>query len=190
MRHRTSSLLLIAAITAANAGAARAFLGPISIFSDTGGTNCLVTDHQPGMISLYIVQRYSSGAVASQFRVETSDGFTGVYVSHSVAPGFLDLGSPPDDYSVSYSGCVTGDFLVATLIYQGFGTSAACSHIEIRPAPTSPVPGEIAIVDCSSNLVAGTTFGPAVVNYQGECLVWCIGAVESSTWGKIKAMYR
>ncbi len=161
----------------------------LNIFSDAQGTNCLVSDIQPGIITVYVFHS-TIGATASQFRIATDAGFTGSYISHQVASPFLEMGTPPVDYSVAYCCfCYTGSFLVATISYLGLGTSAPCSHISIEPAPTSPIPGEVAVIDCDFELAVPNTSGPAVVNYT-NCAAWCIGATESSTWGRIKALYR
>lgn len=190
MERLKAGFLIVAAVVAASAGAVRAFPGSINIFADPGGGSCLVSDLEPGPIALYLIVWGSSGTTASQFRLATDGGFTGVYVSQAPAPGFLALGEPPVDYAVAYGGCMTGSFLIATVTYFGFGTSSDCSHIEIRAAPTSPLPGEIAAVTCDNQLVATSSHGPAVVNYRHGCPAWCIGATEPSTWGRIKALYR
>jgi len=161
----------------------------LNIFSDGQGTNCLVSDTQPGTITVYVFHN-TNGATASQFRIATDAGFTGTYISHQVASPFLDLGIPPDDYSVAYCCfCYAGSFLVTTISYLSLGTSAPCSHMSIEPAPTSPIPGEVAVIDCDFELSVGTTSGPAVVNYM-NCPAWCISATEPSNWGRIKALYR
>ena len=164
-------------------------LNVLNIFSDPQGTNCLITDAQPGIIAIYVFHN-TNEAIASQFRIATDAGFTGTYISHQVAPTFLDLGTPPVDYSVSYASCAIGSFLVTTVVYFGVGTSAPCSQISIAPAPTSPIPGQVAVVQCVLDVVVGHSNGPAVVNYTGACFGWCIGATEPSSWGRIKALYR
>ena len=164
-------------------------LNVLNIFSDVQGTDCLVSDTHPGTITIYVFH-HTNGATASQFRIATDAGFTGTYISHQVAPPFLDLGTPPDDYAVSYCCfCYVGSFLVTTINYLGFGTSAPCSHMSIEPAPTSPIPGEVAIVNCDFDVSIGHTSGPAVVNFS-SCPAWCINATEPSSWGAIKALYR
>lgn len=166
------------------------FADTLDIFSDSQGMNCLVTDNAPGTIPIYIFHDVGpQGTTASQFRVATDAGFTGVYISHQVAPGFLYLGTPPDDYSVAYSSCMLGRFLISTVNYLGFGTSAACSHIWLAAAPTSPIPGEMAVIACFEPLTVPLTH-IAVVNFTGSCPAWCIGATEPTSWGKIKALYR
>jgi hypothetical protein len=189
MRNHGAAISLALAITVLGASTSRS-QQVINSFSDPEGLNCIIADDHVGPITVYIFHWATPGAVALQFRVETGAGFTGFFVSHQVPPGFLDIGTPPDDYVVSYPGCLSGRFLISTLTYFGLGTSEPCSHIWIRPAPTSPIPGEIVVADCNFQYVVGTTSGPAVVNDDGSCWPWCIGPVEPSTWGKVKALYR
>jgi hypothetical protein len=164
--------------------------GTLGVFADIGGTSCTLDDTEPGLIQAYVIHKWTLELTASQFRVAADEGFTGVYLSHEAGPGFLGIGLPPEDYAVSYGACATGDFLVVTITYQAFGTSAVCSNIGLAAAPTSPLPGQIAVADCGFQYIAAHLYPPLVVNAQGNLCVWCIDPVESSTWGRIKALYR
>src|SRR5262245_1935624 len=126
---RNTLIGILAVVVILRAGAVLA-LNSLTIFSDSQGSNCLVSDIETGRITLYVIHT-TDHATASQFRVVAGDGFNGVFTSHQVAPGFLDLGLPLTDYSVAYANCVVGTFLVVTLEFQGFGTSAACSQISV-----------------------------------------------------------
>lgn len=69
--------------------------------------------------------------------------------------------------------------LVLTMSYQFFGTSGACSQITIGPAPGILVPFAISLgcwdpVECEA----------------GTLRVNCTVATESTTWGRVKALYR
>jgi hypothetical protein len=181
--------LVAVAITAMSEDASAQY-GSLGIFSDMNGWGCMVDDVAPGFIATYVIHQNVGGATAVQFRVATEQGFTGVYSSHQEGSGFLGIGLPPEDYSVAYGGCIDGTFLVATIIYQGFGTSTACSHIEVAPAPTSPLPGEIVAADCNFQYLRLPAYRFLEVNHQEACPLCYVNAVEPSTWGRVKALYR
>ncbi len=179
-------VLTILAIAAA-AGPAFAQPGDISAYADAAGTNCNISDTGP-LVSVYLLHKNTGGATASQFRVVAPAQMT--YLSQTEAPSMLRLGNANDDMSIAYTACLTGDFLICTVTYLGTGTTPACSQIWFEPAPTSAIPGELAMVDCvvpSGNLwVPGS--GRANVNPNGSCN--CSVAVQEKTWGGIKALYR
>jgi hypothetical protein len=167
-------------------------VGDISTYSDAAGTSCGVADAIAPFqfIDVFLLHKHTGGATASQFKVSLTGGSTMTFSSQTVAPGMLNLGNANDDISIAYGGCVQGDFLILTVRYLGFGTSPACSRIVLEPAATSPLPGELAMVDCSQpsgNLeVPGS--GQAIINPDGTCQ--CDVPVRTTTWGSIKALYR
>ena len=162
--------------------------GTIGPFSDAAGTNCLLEDHSPGTLNVYVVHTtVPGGATAVQFAV-TATGFTGTFLSATPAPGFLYLGDA-SDYSVAFGGCYIGTFLVATFQYQGYGTSENCSSLNVSPAPTSPAPGQVVSISCDCCVDVLST-NPLVVNSTQECLACTANATEESSWGRVKALYR
>ena len=186
------SIALFAGIAIVMVWASRAVgaAGTIDLFSDPVGGSCIIADHEPGPLTIYVLHRNTEAVAAAQFAVVGDPGFTASFLSMTVPSNFLFIGTP-EDLSIAYQGCLSGSFLIATLTYQGYGTSTACSHVWVRPAPTSPIPGEIAVLDeCSFHLAVGATWGPLVVNYLNQCPAWCIVATEPTSWGKIKALYR
>ncbi len=159
------------------------------VILDESGLNCIFSDTQPGTLTLHLFHTHTGGAQASQFRIEAVGGFTGVLLSSTPTPGFLTLGDVTTDYSIAYGGCQVGSFPIATVVYQVFGTSSTCSRVDIKPAPTSAIPGAVVSYSCESVLESASTL-PAIINYTDGCIAWCISGTESSTWGKIKALYR
>jgi len=174
------------------AAPAAAQVGDISTYADAAGTSCNVADATApfAFIDVFLLHKSTGGATASQFKVSLTGGSTMTFSSQTVAPGMLNLGNADTDISVAYGGCLQGDFLILTIRYLGFGTSPPCSQIVIDPAPGSPIPGELAMVDCavpSGNLVVPGS-GRANINPNGTCQ--CDVAVTTKTWGGIKALYR
>ena len=143
----------------------------IGIYSDQSGVNCALTTlvAPPGNNALYIIHKFNgNGSSASQFKV--------------------------NDLSVSYGGCVVGDINVMTLNFLWFGTPiSGCNNtLTVVAAPTSPIPGEVATVECDFATLTPASGGTAWVGTGSNT---CTGAcdpvpTQENTWGGIKALYR
>jgi hypothetical protein len=170
------------------AGAAMA--DHIGIYSDAAGANCALTNlvTPPGNNALYIVHKFNAGSTASQFKVNDASS---LFATTQVTP-YLALGSYSTDLSLAYGGCVIGDHLLMTLNYLWFGAPTTCANtLDVVPAPTSPIPGAIALVDCATPANVETVTGG-----RGYVAGGCVGpsgcdptATSSTTWGGIKALY-
>ncbi len=183
-------LMLALALTMC-AGAASA--DHIGIYGDQAGGNCWLTGlvAPPGSNNFYVVHKLNVGSTASQFRVNDTSGLFAT--TQTFPAGYLTIGTWNTDLSIAYGGCVIGDHVVATLSFLWFGAPANCGQtLAIVPAPTSPVPGEVALVDCavpSGNLETATAG-------TGYLLPGCVtgscdpNAAQTSTWGQIKSLYR
>ena len=166
----------------------------ISVFADQVGTQCTLTNPvvPPGSNNFYIVHQFNEGSTASQFKVADT---TGLFFIQFTTP-YLMLGVWNDDLSLAYGGCVVGQHVLGTLSFLWFGTPipTGCTNtLEVVPAPLSAIPGQIALVDCalpSGNLEAASG-GRAFFSVNPECGPDCMKlAVEETTWGGVKALYR
>lgn len=167
----------------------------LGIYSDQGGVSCALTTlvTPPGNNALYIVHKFNAGSTASQFKVmDTST----LFPTTQMTP-YLAIGTWNTDQSLAYGGCVVGDHVIMTLnfLFFGFPVPTCANTLEIVPAPTSPIGGAIALVDCavpSGNLETATGgrayVGPGSNNCPGGCNE--PSATSQTTWGGIKALYR
>jgi len=169
--------------------------GAIQLANEFGP--CTLVD-TPGIRTVYVYHTLTPGAIASRFRLQGGAGMTMTYVSetHSVPA----VGNVVDGLSACYGSCQFS-VLIATVQYIGYGTSASCSQINVVPypgetaveglrcdgVPVSLVSRDIYVGANPSNcgcpdgkLFVGT---PRTFNCEPV-------AVQSSTWGSIKALYR
>jgi len=165
------SLLLISSVAMAD---------HIGIYSDATGQSC-----QLGNIagqfstSATVIHKYASGATASRFKATFPAGtvFIGL-----VSPYIL-VGALPTDLSLGYGQCRSGCIVLGTLnAFYGVGT------LQILAADGQ---ANILYADCSFTEHPASG-GTAAVNVPGECLDndGCTVAVEPSTWGSVKSLYR
>lgn len=153
--------------------------------------NCIIDDNQSGFVTVNVVlvgSGATSNALAASFRVGSGGGFTGVLISEDYAAGVGYVGNTTDGVIVGFPGCQSGAFQIAQLTFQIFGTSSSCAYLEVTPYPGD---ASIMVSDCSGVAEASNTLGPLLVNYDSGCgSLWCVLPVESSTWGRVKALYR
>jgi len=161
------------------------------------------TRDQPGVLySVEILHNGHTGVSGARFKLETRNGANLTYVSETIHSP-LYSGNTQDGIFVCYGGCVGGQQLIATVIYEGTGLSAECGTLEVVPFPGADGPE---VIGCAPG-----TFGfaeswhlsvsdeplicgcPRKTQYTGtvtpglDCLTV---PVETTTWGAIKSLYR
>ena len=162
----------------------------VGIYADLSGSSCALTNLQPPPANnpLYIIHRFNgNGTSASQFKVNDASGL----FAASQQTTFLTLGTWNTDLSVAYGGCLVGDIAVMTLNFLWFGTPiTGCNNtLTVVAAPTSPIPGEVATVECDFATLTPATGGRAHVgSTASQCCI--LTATEENTWGGIKALYQ
>lgn len=165
----------------------------IGIYSDQAGAQCWFSSlvAPPGSNTAYVIHRFNVGSTASQFKVNDTSGLFAT--SQTFPAAYLTIGTWNTDLSIAYGGCVIGDHVVATLNFLWFGAPVNCGQtLAVAPAPTTPIPGEVALVDCaqpSGNLETATAGTFYLLAGCGDACDLGTPAEESS-WGKIKALYR
>ena len=157
--------------------------GWISIYSDVTLSSCALSDAAPGLVNIYVADFGWDGSTGSRFRIVASPGFTGTWLAET-SP-FTTIGTSPTDFSVGYANCMVGHFVILTMTYQMFGTST-CSTLSIAPAVGFP---EVYCTYCMG-LTPCYGFDSLHVNCQEGNRCNNPVAVESMTWGKVKALYR
>lgn len=154
----------------------------LSLYSDPALTQCTLSDATPGVVTVYVALR-STEADQISFRVAASPGFTGVWLSD--ATPYYMVGSSPTKLSVGFAACLGGTNLVATITYQLFGTST-CSDLAIA----APAGDSWPFYDsCGFTYYPLFNNGPLRINCPGSFDCNPV-AVEPSTWGSVKALYR
>jgi hypothetical protein len=186
-------LLITLALMVCASGAMADHMG---VYADAQGNTCALTALAPfpTLNAAYLIHKFNSnGATAIQFKVVDT---TGLLAASQVFPAaFLTLGTWNQDLSVAYGGCLNGDIAVGTLnFYLLAAPPVGCgASLTIDDAPTSPIPGEIATVECDFETVTSISGGKMWV---GPDAGGCVGgpcdplAAQENTWGGVKALYR
>jgi len=166
-----------------------ALVGRISLYSDATSTECTLADSEPRFGDVFVVHNIgpiAGNAYLVRFRLSASAGFTGSWVQDFVPAGMSAIGTSPNGIAISYQACRTGDIPILRVTYQLFGTSSPCSFLQAGAYPGTDF---IETMDCSfdSYPVEG---GALVVNSNESCPCQGPVAVQPTTWGQVKALYR
>ena len=161
--------------------------GSIGLFFDQYGAECSA-DEVPGVtLNVWVVHVYTSGASASEFRVETPPCL--LYVAEFVGELFIALGGFRDGISIAYNGCYISPIVLGYIMFLSQGACPQCTYMRVvdHPSPSTGIPG-IWMYDCSlpPNPYMATG-GEFIINPQPECD--CDIPVKETTWGQIKALY-
>ncbi len=163
--------------------------GFIGLYLDPWGGICEIEDCKLDILNVYVVHKLTPAASASQFRVISSSGFTGVYLG-DVVPQDMDIllyGSSQDGIAIAYGGCYESPVHILTIRYLVYGTSEPNSYIEVVGDSNSITPGLI-MVDCNANMYEAMG-GRAYINGDGS-FSCSPTPTASPSWGGIKALYR
>lgn len=156
----------------------------IGVYSDATGQSCNLGNIAGQFsTSVTIVHKFASGATGSRFKVSFPPG-TSFFTFNTP---YVDVGSLTTDLSLGYEQCLSGCIVLGTLVcIYGVG------DILIQPGDLQ---ASVLYVDCSFTEKPATG-GSAGVNKPGDCFddndpnFGCTVAVEPSTWGSVKALYR
>ena len=193
----TLAVLIVAAVLLeAKAGNAQGTWGRLILGHDGSYGECNIIDDGPDLKTVYVTHSVS-GAIAVRFRVAPRWS-TVTYVSetHSFP---MTVGNAEDGMTVCYGSCRPGSFLVATLTYMSYGTSAPCGLLEVVPHPLAEVPE---VQECNGQVFqsaarnihvgSGGCGCPDGASIPGEPHPFSCEPlpVHESTWGAIKALYQ
>jgi len=171
----------------------------IAIWGDPNYPLCEITD-APGERTVYVVHDYNTGTTAARFKIEPGPGNTMTYVSE-VHYFSSTAGNVQDGISVCYGACTLDTPVIASITYMAYGTSSSCSRLLVVPHPSAET---VEAIKC--NGVATRAYGadltlhrpgdacgcPVTHGFQGTAGVFACTpvAVENTTWGAVKALYR
>lgn len=185
-------LLTVGALLCA-AGSAGAG-GRMALYADAGGTDCGIEDGAPGVVQIHMIYEGDQGAAAVAFAAPTPACWTGaVWVGDIIDAGWLaGLGDTHDLQKgtlVNLLGCYTGPVHLGLMSFVTQGKGQKCCRYEIIGSVNEGGPG---VLDCATTFVAIET-GPALINPKGSCRCGddnALVAVDESTWGRVKSLYR
>jgi len=167
----------------------------ITLYADAAGTDCSITDAAPGLVEVHIFHVGSTIRVGSQFSAPKPACWTqAIYLGEVLTPLSAYFGSTQTGLTVAHYNaggpCLEPPIYIGTMTFWGMGAGQSCCEYPVLPAPSSVIPGSIVAFGCpafSSTVIDG---GKAIINETEDCLCNPPLAVEETTWGRVKALYR
>lgn len=167
----------------------------------TPSNYCEMLDNQPGLIAVTVHHHFTVGGLAARFRVVPGPGVTLVYVSetHHFAN---TIGNTQTGVEVCYGACAApNDTPLITIYYLAFGTSSPCAELRVVPHPAAEA---VEVINCAGTPVSawarGIFLNPSLLCSPCETATMFPGtpkyfsceplAMQASTWGAVKALYR
>lgn len=147
----------------------------IAPYGDETGQTCNIASGFSTTAAL--IHKFSTGTYGSRFALDLSLA-PGSQVFSLTTP-FTTAGPITSDISVGYGQCLNGDIVIGTLV-----ANWAPGAISVIPAQGQPY---ILWLDCNFAEMPGTG-GHASIDGDGHGCNY--DAVETSTWGRVKALYR
>ena len=175
--------MIIACCIVFGASMAFAQAGSVGVFTDPGANGCNFVD-TAGLVQVYINHVYTTGATASQFKLDVPAGWVHLGDTWNFT---TIIGVSISGVSVAYGACLADNIALGSINF--FGSAAPeCTMISIIADPTAPS-GNIEGVDCAEPANKFfPTGGAGRVNHTGACD--CNVPVEDTTWGGVKALYQ
>ncbi|MCH7548167.1 MAG: hypothetical protein IH969_01295 [Candidatus Krumholzibacteriota bacterium] len=186
----TSALLVIGLVMLMSVNARAQGVGAIMLHSDALATSCNITQNPSGLVTVYVFHSFHNGVIASQFKIE-DNGADFVWIADELQQsGTLNIGTTNVGGTFAYGECITTNFNFVNVLYDAQGTADFCSSLEIVPAPGA-ITGTIDAVDCSLPFPVVSVAGGSTltVNCPDEGQCGGVVPVESTTWGRVKALY-
>ena len=162
----------------------------VALYADVNRSDCSITEPVNDIVEVYMFQvGMGEGRTAVEFRAPKPDCWTGaVWVGDSVPPVFLAIGSSQGNWlAIAYAKCISLPILLGTIRYFTTGEAQPCCNYPVLPSTAWPTP---VTVDCTFENIVAIGGGAVTVNENATCLCDPPLSVETSTWGRVKALYR
>ena len=181
----------VALLIIAFAASARAQTEKLTIYADINMSDCSVTEKVNDVVDVYMF--HEGGPVsrlAVEFRAPKPNCWAGaVWIGDQVPPVFLTIGSSQGNWlAIAYGKCISLPILLGTIRYFTTGAAEPCCTYPVLASTEYLTPVAADCGDPPQLVTLGS--GAVTVNETADCLCDPPLSVETSTWGRVKALYR
>jgi hypothetical protein len=164
--------------------ASRAQLNKIELYTDAARTSCELNDQGTAVRTIYMFETGPNKSTGVRFSTPAPCWLGVTWVG--CASSYTTLGNPRIDISVAYGLCLQPPILIAQAVYLSTGAAAPCCDVAVMP----PAGTGIIHTNCLFGEDPAVAGQKVVINPNASCM--CAGpvAVEPSTWGRVKSLYR
>jgi hypothetical protein len=158
-------LFLVTLVLLCASSSAFAQSGTVCLFSDSLGTACSFVDNGPGVLKIYVVHKYTTGATAVQFAAPMPACMAGASWLSDIGVWPVTIGSSQTGVSVGYGTCLQGPVHVMTMQFLVTGSTLPdCAY----PVLADPRQEHVMISDCSNRALIASG-GTSYINSGLPC---------------------
>ena len=166
--------------------------GSFALTSDAEGTDCRITDDEPGQVLIHIIVREAGEVAAVQFAAPTPGCWNGVtWIGDNIAFP-VSIGDTQLGLAIGFGSCLESPIYVGYMAFSTSGQSSPCCEypvIKVIDDGFPEIPGPI-MIQCPAMMEVVGLSGAAVVNVGSGCDCLQVVAVHSTTWGGVKEMFK
>ena len=174
--------VLVGVVSLAGTGVAQE---RIELFADAGRTACDVADHQPSVVTLHVFLTGPDTATLAGFKAQIPACWTGATWLADVTD-YVSIGTSQGEMSVAFGQCLAPPVHVAQIMIATSGTAPGCCNYAIQ----QPVSFPLQYVDCGFAEINAAPGQSVTINATASCPCMLPVAVQPTTWGSVKSLYR
>jgi hypothetical protein len=193
-------IFIAACLIAALACSTRVFAqNQLDLFADQASTQCQLSDAEPGLKFVYVFLNGPISATGVGFSAPRPACWLGASWATDILPAPRAVaGNTQTDIFITLYGdgdvnfCKETPVLVCTMLFVTSGTALPCCKISVAPI-AKPIASYLPLYyfNCNNFNEQPLAVGRSVtINDDASCPCELPVAVESSTWGRVKSLYR
>jgi hypothetical protein len=182
MKPVLTAMLLVISFSTASFAAAH-----IDIYADVNHTICALYDNvQPPVVFVYYFLSGASESTGVRFAAFKPACWIGASWAGDNSP-YISIGTTQTDYSLGLGACMHGTVYLGKTAYVVSGTGTPCCQVEAGIS----VDHHFVYTICNFGELPLSPGGAKVtINPNASCPCQVPVAIESSTWGRVKSLYR
>ena len=174
---------ILSALSARQANAQK-----IELYADATMSSCELVDQGQALRSIHVFYTGTATATAVRFKAPKPACWLGATWIGDVlgGPGFGSAGNSQSEIFIGFGFCLAPPVHAAQINYFATGGAEPCC--EVTAMQPSPFP--FSYFSCDYNELPVTAGQKVVINPNETCRCQSPLAIETTTWGRVKSLYR
>jgi len=165
--------------------AATAYAQKIELYADATMSSCELVDQGTTLMSVHYFYT-GPNSYGVRFRAPLPACWVGAIWAGDISP-YPTIENSQSDWSIGFGSCLNAPVYLGNSNYFATGGALPCCEI-VAMQPGGGFP--FVYVDCDFNELPLTAGQNVVINPDDTCRCQNPLAVEATTWGRIKSLYR
>ena len=186
------SIAIVIAIIGIACAQARAQVVKIDLYADDMGSSCELVDQGTGPRLVYVFLSGNTSATGARFRAPQPSCWLGAtwLGDQAIPPGSASIGNSQEDWSIGWAPCMPLPLLIAQIVYLATGAASSCCEYAVEPPPPGSPTNRFVWAACDFAEYPLTVGQEVVINPDASCRCLNPLATQTTTWGRVKSLYR